>query len=258
MMRRISKLGLLQRLLPLVAVQALIAPMAYANGLLVAGDTQGIKVDGWAGFLDIDLLLNFLSALVLAAVLSLVVGWGPKPRRPLERMSGAAAPLVLVLYAVVGAVIGTVVVHYGMGVGLVVFGIGGLMRFRSNMATPESTGRVILATVIGLCSGMQLPHVAVTATVFTFVVLVIFSRTVSYRLLVKGLAPENLAAAAAAYRKILMGADCAIVGEKKSYIKGQVAFLLRTRADQDPDELVRLIAAEIPEELRGGVDWDIG
>lgn len=231
---------------------------AWANGLLSTGTDRRLNVNGWAGFYEVGLLLNFMSSLTLAAVLALVVGWGPRQRRHLERMSGAASPLVLVLYATVGAVIGTVVVHYGMGVGLVVFGIGGLMRFRSNMSTPESTARVILATVIGLCSGMQLPHVAVTATAFTLLVLILFSRTVSYRLMVRGLDAVTLGASAAAYREAIGATQCVVVGEKKSFVKGQVAFQIQAPANLAPDALVREVGAHVPEELRGGVDWDIG
>jgi len=237
---------------------AAFASSGLASSMFGAADTQPLKVNGWAGFYDVDLLFNFLSSLTLAALLSLVIGWGPRRRRHLERMSGAAGPLVLVLYATVGAVIGTVVVHYGMGVGLVVFGIGGLMRFRSNMSTPESTGRVILATVIGLCAGMQLPHVAVTATAFTFFVLLLFSRTVAYRIIIRGLDPVHLAASAAAHRELLEATNCTVVGEKKSFVKGQVSFMFRAPSHLDPDTLTRDIASRVPDELRGGVDWDIG
>ncbi len=247
---------LLAALVPLVTL--FWSADAVAGSMLSTGRSGEMKVDGWAGFYDVGLFLNFLSSLTLAAVLSLIVGWGPRRRRHLERLSGAAAPLVLVLYATVGAVIGTVVVHYGEGVGLVVFGIGGLMRFRSNMSTPESTGRVILATVIGLCSGMQLPHVAVTATAFTFVVLLLFSRTVSYRLIVRGLDPATLAESAVAHRDALVASQCTVVGEKKSFMKAQVAYLIQAPSHLDPNALVQDLGNQVPEHLRGGVDWDIG
>ncbi len=243
----------------LVACLALLLPgSALANGIILAGDSKGLHVDGWAGFNDIGLLLNFMSSLTLAALLSLVVGWSPRHLRYLRRMTGAATPMVMVTYGVIGAVIGTIVVHYGMGVGLVVFGIGGLMRFRSNLGTPESTGRVILATVIGLCAGLQLPHVAVTVTLFIFGVLLLFGRVISFRFVVKGLDPKGLEAAAASHRGVLESAGCHVVGEKKSFLKGQVAFLCRAPSDLDPDKVVRRMESDVPDALRGAVDWDIG
>ncbi len=213
---------------------------------------------GWAGFANTDLLVKFLTSLSLASVLGWFLAWSPRQTRYLERMSGAASSTVLVLYAVIGATLGALVTRYGMGVGLVVFGIGGLTRFRSNVGTPESTGRLIAATIVGLCTGLELPHVAVSTTLFLLGVLWLANRRVAFRLLVKGLAPEVLAEAAKAHRETMDRCGCVVLGEKKNFLKGQVAFLFRAPPDFDPEQLRQTLRVEVSETLHGAVDWDIG
>jgi len=165
---------------------------------------------------------------------------------------------VNVVYATVGAIIGTLVANYGTLVGFVVFGIGGLMRFRSNIGTAGDTGRVMLSTLVGLCCGLQLPHVAVVATVFSFGLLAVLDRRAVVRLVVKGLGADNLANAAAVYRTQLEGQRCELVSEEKNFLKGQVAFVFFLGSGVDPDMLSSRLEQHIPVELRGAVDWEIG
>lgn len=213
---------------------------------------------GWRGFGDWALLGELALSLVLAAALASVIGYHPMRQVRARRIDEVEAPRVNVVYATVGAIIGTLVAHYGTLVGFVVFGIGGLMRFRSNIGTAGDTGRVMLSTLVGLCCGLQLPHVAVVATVFSFVLLAILDRRGVVRLVVKGLGPENLANAAAVYRTQLEGQSCELVSEEKSFLKGQVAFVFFLGRGVDPDQLSNRLEQQVPAELRGAVDWEIG
>ena len=166
---------------PLLLTNAMAPALAHGNPLsLLAGDNKAPTGTGWSAFGDVDMLVGFAGALLLASALGWVLAWSPRQTRYLERMSGAATSTVMVLYAVVGATIGALVTQYGMGVGLVVFGIGGLTRFRSNVGTPESTGRLISATLVGLCAGLELPHVAVSATFFMWLVLWLATRRATF------------------------------------------------------------------------------
>ncbi|NJM34915.1 MAG: multidrug transporter AcrB, partial [Rhodomicrobium sp.] len=49
-------------------------------------------------------------------------------------------------------------------VGFVIFGLGGLMRFRTETSSTRDTSRLIIVTLIGLICGLNLPHFAVLAT----------------------------------------------------------------------------------------------
>lgn len=212
---------------------------------------------GWQGFTDVSLLGHALLALVLATVLGALLAYHPRRAHTLETVESADAPKVFVLYAVIGAVIGMMVLRYGVVVGFVVFGIGGLTRFRTSLPSATDTGRLILITLVGLSCGMDLPHVAVLTSAFGFVLLLVLDARANYRLEVKGLEREVVGAAADAYRGVLEREGCRVIGERKSFGKKQVTFVFHAPFSMQRDGLVQRLEAEVPEPLRGVVDWDV-
>ena len=82
--------------------------------------------EGWAGFLDFAFLGNTLLTLILATVLGAIVAYHPKHIATADNLEELEAPKVYILYAVIGSIIGILVVGYGLVVGFVLFGIGGL------------------------------------------------------------------------------------------------------------------------------------
>jgi hypothetical protein len=117
---------------------------------------------GWPGFTELGFLIGAFLHLLLAAVLGTVIGYHPRRIRTADTLEEIEAPKVSIVCAVIGSLIGILVVRYGLVVGFVLFGIGGLIRFRSMMGSPRLTGQVIFVTLIGLTCGLDLPHVAVT------------------------------------------------------------------------------------------------
>src|SRR5690606_19876737 len=106
----------------------------------------------------------------------------------------------------------------------VIFGIGGLMRFRTNVGDAKDTGRVILVTVVGLSCGLELYVVALLATVLAWVLIfVLESRSVG-RVVIQGLEKEVVQPAAQAYVGVLRGLGCTILGEEKRVKKGSVGI----------------------------------
>ena len=124
--------------------------------------TRELPSIGWAGFLD-----TRGAAPVLPGAGAGDLPWRrdrafTRPRRaPIDTREEAELPKVLIMYALVGAVVGEIVLEYGMVVGFVIFGLGGLMRFRTDAASTRDTGRLIMVTLIGLIAGLNLPHFAV-------------------------------------------------------------------------------------------------
>ena len=112
-------------------------------------------------------------------------------------------PKVYIMYAVIGSIIGILVVKYGLVVGFVLFGIGGLIRFQTILQSASVTGQVIFVTLIGLACGLDLPHVAVLATAYSFVLIYFLEARTTYRIDVRALPKERVAEAAAAYRTVL-------------------------------------------------------
>jgi hypothetical protein len=146
---------------------------------------------------------------------------------------------------------------YGTVVGFVVFGIGGLTRFRTDLPNAPDTGRLILITLVGLSCGLDLPHVAVITAAFGFAVLMALDARATYHIEVKGLDRTVVRPAADAYRDVLQREGCQIVGERKSFAKEQVTFIFHAPHALQREGLVERLEAEVPENLRGVVDWGV-
>lgn len=211
--------------------------------------------EGWVGFLDLAFLGHTLATLVLATVLGAIIAYHPKHIASADTLEELEAPKVYILYAVIGAIIGILVVGYGLVVGFVLFGIGGLIRFRTVLRSANLTGRVIFVTLIGLTVGLNMPHVAVLATAFAFVLVYVLEARVTYRLDVRALDPDRIAESALAYRSLLEQCGCRVVAEKKNPDKHRVTLLVYGPRGVRRDELEQRIASGIDAPLKGAVDW---
>lgn len=210
-----------------------------------------------AGFTDVAFLLNAGFALLLASALGAIIAYHPASRRSVDSLEEVEAQKVFVLYAAIGAITGTMVLRHGTVVGFVVFGIGGLIRFRTDLRSAAMTGRLILVTLIGLACGLQLAHLAVLTTAFGFVLIALLDATVTCRIVVKHLGAGSLASAALAYRSLLEREGCRVLGETKSFAKEQVALVFHAPRRLAREQLARTLDAEVPDALKGAVDWEI-
>ena len=213
--------------------------------------------EGWQGFADVGFLLSALLTLSLAVILGAVIAYHPKHGQTADTLREIEAPKVYIMYAVIGAMIGIMVVKYGLVVGFVLFGIGGLIRFRTSLRSASMTGRVIFVTLIGLSCGLDLPHVAVLATVFGYGLVYILDSSVAYRIDVRALPSQRVAEAAAAYRALLEREDCRIVSEKKNPGKKRVTFIFRSSKDATHHRLEDILETQIDGSLKGSVNWEI-
>ena len=110
---------------------------------------------------------------------------------------------------------------------MVVFGIGGLIRFRSSADSSRDTVRLIIVTLAGLIAGLGLLHFAVMITVFTFVLIWLFDTSPPFRIRIEGLAWERCGTCAEAYRDILKAHGCTIIAEHHSLEKERIEFVFR-------------------------------
>lgn len=212
---------------------------------------------GWQGFADLSFLAQAALALVLASVLGAIIAYHPTSKRTVDSLEEAEAQKVFVIYAVIGAITGVMVLKYGAAVGFVVFGIGGLIRFRTDLRSAPMTGRLIFVTLIGLSCGLDLPHLAVLATAFGFLLIAVLDARIDYRIAVKELTAGSLVSAARAYRALLEREGCRVLGERKSFGKQQVTLVFRAPRGLARERLEHQLESEIPEELRGAIDWDV-
>ena len=228
---------------------------AAAQGLFDAPNGV-LGTPGWAGFLDAHFMLDSFTALLLAIFLGAVIGYHPSTARTVDTLEEADLPKVYIMYAFVGAVIGVTVREFGMVIGVVVFGIGGLMRFRTDTGSTRDTGRLIVVTLSGLIAGLGLPHLAVITTAFTFVLIFLFDSRPACRVRIDDFPAGKLAEGARAYRAILESRHCKIIGERKNLSKGRVEFVFRLpRADSQ--DAIHAALCEVPPEIAGEIDWEV-
>ncbi|MHC4228781.1 MAG: hypothetical protein ACYSW0_15250, partial [Planctomycetota bacterium] len=206
---------------------------------------------------DVGFLANTLLTLMLAAILATTIAYHPKHGQTADTLEEIEAPKTYIMYAVIGAIIGIMVVKYGLVVGFVLFGIGGLMRFRTALGSASLTGRVIFVTLIGLSCGLDLPHIAVLATTFGFVLIYILDASVTYRINIRALPKKHVADSAAAYRLLLEQENCRIMSEKKIPDRQRITFVFQSRRHVTRNHLEELLEAQIDESLRGSIDWEV-
>lgn len=164
------------------------------------------------------------------------------------------SPKVFITYTVVGALTGCIVgVQEYMA--FAIFGIGGLMRFRTELPSAKDTGRVILATLIGMLWGLELFVVAVLATVIAWLLVLILDWRVGYRMVAKGLGGELVAESAQAYQRELEEYGCRITQVKRNPKKGQFSIVFRSSRKYDRDDFESAFEEDIEERLKATVDW---
>ncbi len=212
---------------------------------------------GWAGFLDWQYMLQSFLALVLATLLGAIIAFHPTTARTIDTREEAELPKVYIMYALVGAVIGEIVLKYGMVVGFVIFGLGGLMRFRTDTSSTRDTSRLIIVTLAGLIAGLNLPHFAVMATLFAWVMIYIFDGHPVCSLEVRQIPEGRVKQSAEAYRRVLAELNCKLIKETKSFSKSRIDYVFRAPRNSTQEQLHKTLCERVPMDVRGEIDWEI-
>lgn len=274
LMQEIDKTGIVRGLLsrgaPALALLGIVALMVVMPGLVSAQadpfsgmspqarpmtDDWGDLREGWENFGNIAYIVDVSLMLLLSIILAAVIAYHPSTRRKASNITEFEQPKTFLMYAMVGALIAQLVQTYPP-MALVIFGIGGLLRFRTVVGEAKDTGRVILVTVVGLCCGLKIFVGAVLATLIGWVLIWYLESQNAGRVAVKGLKDVDILAAAETYRGILGKAGCAVIRERKNLTKGRVTFIVKTPPELDAEALEEAFE-KVPEEQRGVVDWEI-
>lgn len=234
-----------------------VASPATAQQLGEIVQTASPSGEGWRGFTNSDFLINALLNLLLAAILGAIIAYHPRHSLTADTLEEIEATQIYILYAVIGAIAGILVVQYGMVVGFVLFGIGGLIRFRTVLRSASLTGRLIFVTLIGLSAGLDMPHVAVLVTAFGFLLIFVLDARFTFRIDIRGVAPETIRQAAAAYRSVMLEEDCRILSEKKRPDRGRITFIIRSKNAALGKQLEEKFETAVDESLRASADWEI-
>lgn len=220
-------------------------------------DTQGLQAVGWRGFLDFPWMAESLGALTLATALGAILAFHPTTRRSVDTRAEAEMPKVSIVYALIGAMVGVIVLKYGIVIGFIVFGLGGLMRFRTDLATTRDTGRLIIVTLIGLISGLNLPHFAVLAAAFAWALIYVFDGHPVCAVEVHEIPKGRVKDAAQAYRAVLAEMNCVLISENKSFSKSRIDYVFRAPRKSTQASLHTALCERVPADVRGEIDWEV-
>jgi hypothetical protein len=220
--------------------------------------TQSVVPEsGWEGLLDTPFMVDVLMTLSFSALLGGALAYHPKNTEITRASEGMNSPRVFMLFPVIGAIVGMMVLKYGLVVGFVLFGLGGIVRFRTAFRSPSLTGRIILVTLIGLACGLHLMNIAVVATLFSVVLIYFLDMPMRYRIVVQDLPREHLAEAIAAYREVIDKQGCRVLYEQQNCRKSRVTFVLKCNRVSSGARLEKILETEVDDALAGVVSWRI-
>jgi hypothetical protein len=208
---------------------------------------------GWAAFGDPESYLRYAAILILATLSGAVLAHHPVLRGRPMHLEDLEQQKTLVVYSVVGALI-AIICSTNPSMAFVIFGIGGLMRFRTDLGASKHTGHTIMGTLVGLCWGLGLELVATFATLYFWLIIYVLERAPVMQLTVGGVTVADMGEAANAYRKAIQRAGGLLTAHSKNFKKEQMTFVFRLRGDTGLDPVVEEVAT-IPAGLRGTPHW---
>ena len=208
---------------------------------------------GWAAFGDPQQYVHYALVLLLAAATGALLAYHPVYRRRGVTLDVLEQRKTMIVYSVVGALV-ALVCAAAPSMAFVIFGIGGLMRFRTDTGTSKATGHTIVATLIGLCWGLGLMLAATLATAFVWLLTYGLEASGVVQLNVGGVAIADMPRAAEAYREAVTRAGGAVLGHSKHFKSEQLRFVLRLPRNTSAEQLNQQLTS-IPEPLRGTPDF---
>ncbi len=155
------------------------------NGTDLLSPNYGALPDFGSGLHELEslgLLGLFALETLLTLALAASIAFHPVRRRAHRDITDLVLPRLFLLYSLIGMAIGFLVVQHGYYIGFVIFGIGGLLRFRSYIDGSSNTVEAILVTLLGLCIGLNLPIMALLITIGAWIVIYATGRTDGYEI----------------------------------------------------------------------------
>lgn len=176
-------------------------------------------------YMSVNQLGSYVISLFVAIGLAMTIAFHPLTFGKKEDINEIEAPKTLLFYAMIGSLIGATVADYGPELGFIFFGLGGLMRFRTNTGTSVQTGRLILVALIGLCCGLKMIYIAGVSTLVGWILIYFLERRTLYQFEIKGIKSELFAESIKSYRLALKKLKCKVIIEKKNIGKSRVDLI---------------------------------
>jgi len=226
-------------------------------GLGEGGDAWESFVQGWASFTEWRELVPFLVNVALAVLLVLPLVYIRLGKGRAYELSTIEENKSLILYAAVSAAIAVMVLEHP-AMALVVFGMGGLMRFRTRTGSGLAKGRGIFAVVIGLACGLGMyPLALIMALMGLFAIRLIGARR-SLQIKVKKLDPSHIAQSREEYDRLFQEAGCLVAGVTTSPANDEFTMVVVLPEGLLPEGLNDAVLQRVPKDLRGRARVELG
>lgn len=191
--------------------------------------SQGLRWDSflasWGGFADARLMFRLVVGLLMAVLLTALIAYHPRTRRAGSNPDEIAYPRTLFIYGIVGAMVAEAVVIHPP-IAFVVFGIGGLLRFRTNVGAAADTGQLILVTIIGIACGLHEFPLAVLGTVMGWILLFVLQRKITYIVDVHGVEKDRFRETVQDGREAVEAEGCSVVHVKNRPSKNRITYVV--------------------------------
>jgi len=200
-----------------------------------------------------EFLLAFAETIVLTALLA----FHPVNIGFRERNWSFDLSISMFLFALIGMLTGFLVVHHGYLIGFVIFGIGGLFRFRMETSSAIDTSQMVIAALVGLAVGLDLPVMATVGMAATWIVLAVFGKSQTLALEVKfdeAAAPPD---AILRLQEDLAAQGFRPLSVSKAKFKPTAHYVLSSRKRAAQVELVRALSELQARPESGVADWHI-
>ncbi len=221
------------------------------------GEAWNAFVEGWASFTDWHEVLPLVVNVLLAVLLMLPFGYLQRELGRFHSLARIDEQKALVTYAAVSAAIAVLVLQHP-AMALVIFGMGGLLRFRTPTSSEGGTGRAVFAVVIGLACGLSLYALAVMLTILGYVGMVWMERSSTLMLTIKKLSPERLKESMAAYSAVIEEHGGRIAGTRTVAAEDQFTMVLLVPRAVSLQEMNESLKLEVPDDLQGKMHVDQG
>ncbi len=196
--------------------------------------------------------LSLLSGLALAAGCASAMAWHPRRSVKSDPVEDLEQRKTLILMGIVGAIVSELV-RANSAMALVIFGIGGLIRFRTVLDNPKLTGKAILVVVIGLACGLGEFAMAVFITIFAWMLVFWLDSSVGCRIRLKMTAAHNPKDVMLALLDLMRRHKVRVTAANTYEHKRQIVVLGKMPTQLDPIQF----GATMRQRLPRGDDLDI-
>jgi hypothetical protein len=226
-------------------------------GLGESGDAWESFLQGWVSFTEWRELVPFVVNVTLAILLVLPFVYLRLGKTHAYELSTIEENKSLLLYSAVSAAIAVMVLEHP-AMALVVFGMGGLVRFRTRTISGLAKGRAIFAVVIGLACGLGMYPLAFIMTLMGLFSARLIGPRRAVQIRVKKLDPARFGQSRETYQRLLEEAGCLVLGVNPSPANDEFFMVAVLPEGLLPEDLNDAVFGKIPKNLRGRAQVELG